>query len=213
MPLNNWERLDQVIKWTGLSVNAFAEGIGLKRSENLYQIRKGNNGISSNLAELITKKYPEISQPWLLSGVSEMLLDKSVVVNRFIEGGVPFYNIDINIIDNEIFKRPLYHINVPAFNGADFAALCTSNAMTPDIPNGATVVFKSCKIKDITPGETYLIVSEGFNGIRTIRRVLEKESLLRLVPKNSNEFDELIIKKDTIKNLYAVKGVIITKNI
>lgn len=213
MPLSNWERLDQVIKWTGLSVNAFAESIGLKRAENLYQIRKGNNGISHILSESIVKKHPEINKLWLLTGEGVMLLDKSVVINRFIEGGVPFYNIDINVIDDEQLNRPLYHINVPAFHGADFAALCTSSAMSPDIPNGATVIFKACDIKDAILGETYLIVSKGFNGMRIIRRVPERDGFLRLVPKNTDDFDEFIIKKDVVKKLYAVKGVIIIKNI
>lgn len=36
-----WERLSEVIGYSGLSVNAFAKAIGLKRGENLYQIKKG----------------------------------------------------------------------------------------------------------------------------------------------------------------------------
>ena len=63
-----WRRLERVIKWTGLSINSFALTIGLKRSENLYQIKKGNNGISRDLAELITAKYPSVSKGWLLTG-------------------------------------------------------------------------------------------------------------------------------------------------
>ena len=57
-----WHRLERVIKWTGLSVNSFALNIGLKRSENLYQIKRGNNGISRDLAELIAAKYPSVSK-------------------------------------------------------------------------------------------------------------------------------------------------------
>ena len=61
-----WRRLERVIKWTGLSINSFALTIGLKRSENLYQIKKGNNGISRDLAELITAKSPITAwtRPW-----------------------------------------------------------------------------------------------------------------------------------------------------
>lgn len=35
-----WERLKRVIRYSGLSTNAFARAIGLKRGENLYQIKK-----------------------------------------------------------------------------------------------------------------------------------------------------------------------------
>ena len=71
--MTDWQRLEQVIKWTGLSTNAFATGIGLKRSENLYQIKRGNNRISKNLAELIVRKYGSVNRAWLLTGEGEML--------------------------------------------------------------------------------------------------------------------------------------------
>ena len=74
-----WRRLERVIKWTGLSINSFALTIGLKRSENLYQIKKGNNGISRDLAELITAKYPSVSKGWLLTGEGEMLIGNKAV--------------------------------------------------------------------------------------------------------------------------------------
>jgi len=37
----DWLRLEEVINYSGMSVNAFALHIGLLRSENLYQIKKG----------------------------------------------------------------------------------------------------------------------------------------------------------------------------
>ena len=74
--LDTWHRLERVIKWTGLSVNSFALNIGLKRSENLYQIKKGNNGISRDLATLITTKYPSVSKAWLLTGEGEMFVEQ-----------------------------------------------------------------------------------------------------------------------------------------
>ena len=41
--------------------------IGLKRAENLYQIKKGNNSISKELAELITIKYCNINNSFRTS--------------------------------------------------------------------------------------------------------------------------------------------------
>ena len=63
-----WERLSEVIGYSGLSVNAFAKAIGLKRGENLYQIKKGNNGISPNLAKRINQVLPCFSVAWLIFG-------------------------------------------------------------------------------------------------------------------------------------------------
>ena len=67
------ERLWQIIRWSGFSTNCFASEIGLKRAENLYQIQRGNNGISRELAYLIVRRFPQISPGWLLMGEATML--------------------------------------------------------------------------------------------------------------------------------------------
>ena len=43
--MNSWSRLEKVIDWSGLSINSFTKNIGLKRAENLYQIKKGYHSI------------------------------------------------------------------------------------------------------------------------------------------------------------------------
>ncbi|MBQ1957927.1 MAG: hypothetical protein II353_03615, partial [Alistipes sp.] len=68
----SWERLESVIRWSNMTINAFGRHIGLVRSENLYQIKAGKNGISQNLARRIVDKFPEVSLGWLLSGEGEM---------------------------------------------------------------------------------------------------------------------------------------------
>lgn len=55
--MDNWQRIDSVIRWANMTINYFALYIGLPRGENLYQIKKGNNGISRNLADKIVTKF------------------------------------------------------------------------------------------------------------------------------------------------------------
>lgn len=55
---NNWERIEAVIKWANMTTNYFARYIGLARGENLYQIKRGNNGISFDVANRIVAKFP-----------------------------------------------------------------------------------------------------------------------------------------------------------
>ena len=55
-----WNRLEAVIRWSHMSINAFARHIGLPRGENLYQIKRGNNGLSIHVADMICEKFPEI---------------------------------------------------------------------------------------------------------------------------------------------------------
>ena len=50
----NWQRIEMVIQQSKMTANAFARHIGLPRGENLYQIKKGNNGISLDVANIGT---------------------------------------------------------------------------------------------------------------------------------------------------------------
>lgn len=129
-----WRRLERVIKWTGLSINSFALTIGLKRSENLYQIKKGNNGISRDLAELITAKYPSVSKGWLLTGEGEMLIGNKAVTGS--GSGIPYYGMDATVAVEQQLPPPLFYINVPIFNDCDLSAMALGTAMQPDIPAG-----------------------------------------------------------------------------
>jgi hypothetical protein len=211
--MENWQRLEKVVKWAGMSVNAFALHIGLKRSENLYQIKKGNHGISKELANIISTKYPQISRSWLLTGEGEMLKDGS---EESPKRGIPFYNVDIaSVIEfkQQPAQKPLYYIDVPIFYDCDFAALSTSNAMTPDIPAGAILAIKQHDPDKIFPGESYLVVTKDFSGIRTIRSFPSDPGKIRLVPKNLTDYDEMVIDTSEIKVLYLVKGIIIGKTL
>ena len=48
-----WERIAAVIKMAQMTTNGFARHIGLARGENLYQIKRGNNGVSLDVADRI----------------------------------------------------------------------------------------------------------------------------------------------------------------
>lgn len=67
------ERIQQVIKYKKMSSNSFARSIGLKRADRLYHILNGRNGISEELAGMITTSHNEINYEWLLSGKGKMI--------------------------------------------------------------------------------------------------------------------------------------------
>lgn len=207
--LDNWQRLERVIKWTGLSVNSFALTIGLKRSENLYQIKKGNNGISRDLAELIAAKYPSISRGWLLSGEGDMFLSS----NQNASTGVPFYGMDVLEAIRLGNKRPepTYLLNLPMFEECDLAALCLGTAMQPDIPPASVLMLKQVPLSALIPGETYAICSARFSGIRIIRQDEDPEKVV-LWPRNTQDYDPITIEKAKLGKLFLVRGIIIKKN-
>ena len=73
-----WQRLEAVIAYSRMTTHKFAKHIGLPCGENLYRIKRGQNGISRDVASRIAQKYPEISIGWLLCGEGTMLLDQSL---------------------------------------------------------------------------------------------------------------------------------------
>ena len=87
---NNWERIEAVIKWANMTTNYFARYIGLARGENLYQIKRGNNGISFDVANRIVAKFPQIDKLWLLTGEGQMFAD-----SRERGARIPFYDVDV----------------------------------------------------------------------------------------------------------------------
>ena len=110
---NNWQRIEAVIKWANMSTNYFARYIGLARGENLYQIKRGNNGISLDVADRIVSKFPQVDKLWLLTGGvfaqlygTVMLLDdeeksriKGTIINKF-RGDVEILRPGLDMIEN-----------------------------------------------------------------------------------------------------------------
>jgi hypothetical protein len=205
MNLTAWQRLEKVINWTGLSIHAFAMTIGLKRSENIYRIRRGNNGISKTLAKNITNVFPEVNIDWLLARSDEIFLKLEDNDNSF---GIPVYPLDKIQKSEPTDSDSLYHINIPTFHDCDMATFVTGNAMAPTIPHGVTILLKKCDIDNIVPGRCYLIIAGNSTCIRYIRTIAENPEKLRLVPENKTDFDELLMSKMQIEKLYVIQGVI-----
>ena len=97
---NNWQRIEAVIKWANMSTNYFARHIGLARGENLYQIKRGNNGISFDVADRIVAKFPQVDKLWLLTGEGQMFADEEDKV-RLVAGDRENYD-DILLNVNDI---------------------------------------------------------------------------------------------------------------
>lgn len=203
----SWQRLEAVIRWANMSTNYFARHIGLARGENLYQIKRGNNGISLNLADRIVKTYPEINKLWLLTGEGDMFLNSARQGSQF-----PFYDIDLELALRDLTAREMdSRLTIPGIVECDFAMRYMGHAMEPLIPAGTVVLLKKTDVNAIIPGEEYVIVSQNIVTLRTVRTA-EKPRLLRLVAAASRHYDDLIIAKSDVVDIYAVRGKLIIKN-
>ena len=196
------------MKWAGLSVNSFALNIGLKRSENLYQIKAGNNRISQDLAERIASRYPQISRAWLLTGEGDMFTDDAVK-----RVSVPFYDADIEkyITAPQNFTQKNY-ISLPMIEDAEFGAKYYGRAMGDAIPPGSVVMLRRVMPDSLIPGGDYLVVADNLTMLRRVRRNIDSGTL-RLMPVDEVNFDEIRIDESQVRELYLVRAVIINKTI
>lgn len=67
------ERMEMLLAHLQMNANELAASLGYKRSDRIYHVQKGRNGISERLAREICNKYPELSYTWIKHGTGEML--------------------------------------------------------------------------------------------------------------------------------------------
>ncbi len=200
----NWARLESVIKWTNMTANSFAKHIGLRHSENLYQIKRGNNGISRDLADRVVEKFPEIDKLWLLTGEGVMFRPGDAESSI-----IPFFREDVESSITDIDRlHPSSEVLVPQLKGCDFAMSYNSTAMAPLTPAGAIVVLKLSTVDAIIPGCEYVVVCQKFVTLRIVRADVGEERV-RLMAANNAEFDDMIINRNEIEKVYKVVGKII----
>lgn len=63
-----WERIEIIIRESGMTINSFARIIGLNSGENLYRIKRGCNRVSRRIAEKIHAYSPKYSVSWIMCG-------------------------------------------------------------------------------------------------------------------------------------------------
>lgn len=202
--LNNWQRIEAVIKWANMSTNYFARHIGLARGENLYQIKRGNNGISRNVAQRIVDKFPQIDKLWLLTGDGEMFVGEPL---RGVQ--IPYYNVDVEQgIAHLPHLEPESDFMMPQVGACDLAMLYTGRAMGQTIPPGTIVFLKNIDRDEIIPGEEYVIISRKIVTLRIVRTA-ESGKRLRLVAGDKENYDDITLNVSDIMAVYKVKGKLI----
>lgn len=202
----DWLRLEKVIKWAGLSVNSFARAVGLNRAENLYQIKKGNNGISRDLAFLISAKYPQISKGWILTGEGNMFTNDSLPC--LLDSVLRYGRDEVRSQSGGVSDQEIHigaYVRRCGFRGR---ILRRGHACQYSV--GSTVVLKRETAETIVPGRAYVVVSDRISLLRYVRRDNDT-SRLRLVAQDRSMYDDVCIDEAQIKDLYVVRGVIITK--
>lgn len=203
----NWTRINAVIKWAGMTTNYFAHYIGLPCGENLYQIKRGNNGISRDVAERIVTKFPDISKAWLLTGEGNMFANESTIASQ-----IPFYNSDVESLTNtETFGSPHFQMFVPQVGECDLAMTYNGRAMGKVTPAGTILFLKKSDLDAIIPGDEYVVICAKFTMLRKIRKSRGSSSVT-LVAGDRKSFDDISIPTDQIEALYHVIGKLVVNH-
>lgn len=190
----------RILAHVGMNTNVFAAHLGLGRAENLYHIRKGNYGISPDLADRIVSCVPDIDRTWLLSGVGNMLKSDSVQQET-----VPFYKdeAEVALLDIES-NRPHAQYTLPYTIGADAVLRSQSMAMNDTLSVAHDLFLKNIAPEDIVQGNEYtLLVGEEVIW-RRVRYAAHDKNQLRLVAHNREEFPDIFINRADIKRAWRV---------
>lgn len=68
------ERINAVIRHSGMSARAFSERIGMARPQAIYDIQSGKTkSLTPKMVSAIAERWPEIDRYWLMTGEGEML--------------------------------------------------------------------------------------------------------------------------------------------
>lgn len=196
----NWERLVQVIEWSGMTINHFAYEIGLNRAENLYHIKKGNYGISLELANRIVARFPEIDLTWLLSGVGGMLIEEKSNVKT-----LPYFRQDIaQVLINIDHLTPTETINFPYFVDCSCVVRSLDRAMNEPLAVASDLFLREVDIVDVIQGNEYILLYDGRVEWRKVRYVARDTNKLRLVARNREEYPDSFVDRPTIRRAWRV---------
>lgn len=203
-PSAEWNRLEKVIKETHHTTNSFAKHIGLLRGENLYQIKRGNNRISLDVAQRIHEHYPEYSIAWLLCGEGDEnlnLRNNPVVCVPLCRN---LWTIDFSQLDKLNDK---IIVSESVANGAQLAVPYSDGMLEPYLRNSILLIRK-CENDEIIFGNIYLIMMGATRIFRIIRENAHNPHTLRLAGLNPERFDDMIIRREQIGSLGLVCGAI-----
>ena len=196
--------MEAVIKWANMSINYFARHIGLARGENLYQIKRGNNGISIDVAQRVVAKFPEIDKLWLLTGDGQMFADGNKCGAR-----IPYYDLDVEqSIGRLEHPDAAGGFILPQLGRCDLAMNYMGRAMGSVVPSGSVVLLRAIDRDEIIPGQEYVIVSRKIVTLRIVRAA-EEAGKLRLVAGDRENYDDIVMNISDIQKAYKVQAKLI----
>ena len=192
---------------------SFAKKIGVSPSF-LTEIAKGRSNVGISAIQNTVKEYG-ISSDWILMGVGSIDCKHTEQdipqLSQQTTAGLPYYDVDFLGGFNEIFNdhhaTPSYFIDFKPYNHADFWCNLSGDSMSPRINNGDIIALKQCTPDTIQFGEVYAVDMGDIRTVKVVRRGSSPDTL-RLIPINTEEYDEQEYSISRILRIFKVIGSI-----
>lgn len=198
----NWERIYAIISRAQMTTNYFARYIGLPYGENLYQIKRGNNGISRDVAERIVRKFPEISKAWILTGEGSMLNDEKLCSSQ-----IPFYDDDLGaVLPNIETAKPVYNMFIPELRDCNLAVTYDERSKNGTAIDKTVLFLKKTDKEEVISGKEYIIVCKNSIFLRKFKLSDGGRTL-----KTTGKTDVLTINACDADAVYRIAGRLIIK--
>ena len=166
-----WDRVYTAVRASGMTVNAFARYIGLARGENLYQIKRGNNGVSLDVAERIQAKFPRFSILWLMTGSGDPDSQEADCCT------LPCY---VDIWDASFPNGPASSrltLSRSAACGAEVAVRCGEESPGGLMRNPILLLRRYAQDEEPLYGNLHLVVTDRLRVVRMLWRGQEADGL------------------------------------
>ena len=96
---NENERIKEVRKALGLTLDKFGERVGMKKS-SLSQVENGINAVSSQLRTAVCREF-HVREEWLRTGEGEMFEERTS------DQAIVDFAADLTNVDDDAFKKRL----------------------------------------------------------------------------------------------------------
>lgn len=203
------ERINELLKFTGLNFSKLAKEIGLNTVQTLYDIKNGKHGISKEVAEKIQAKYFNLSMAWLLTGEGEMLNTETIhLLKKQTRPRIPYDAAAGTLTDtiNGVSKYECEQVQVIGiFPTYDFTIRITGRSMEPEFFSGDEVACKRInEERFIQWGRVHVL--DTTQGV-VIKRIYDDGEKIRCNSYNK-EFPDFSIPKEDIRSYNLVVGSI-----
>lgn len=155
------QRIRQIIESKSLSVNAFANAIGVAQGTLASMLNRGTEPSNKTLNAVLSA-FPEVNPDWLLTGSGEMYTDRPSTTDNTDARLVPLLPVaaqggTLNDFVASVKASECEKIISP-IRDVDYAMTISGDSMSPEYPSGAHILIKKINEKAfIDWGRVYVL--------------------------------------------------------